>query len=379
MEPINFADFPIFLHPRLRIFLSADLIGSTALKHRPFLPFTSNEETEPSPTWLNSIADFYFNFASIFAKAWQEIGVQTGAAPELWKASGDELIYTKEIESRQQILAVLRAWIKAIKEYRKELNKPGRLNAKSFAWVAGFPVHNSEIVFSSESMDDNLFEADSRLRNFHLIERWYEKPASRQKLVRDFIGPSIDAGFRLSHFATAQRMPISFDLAWLLATAQFPDNADQNFESLHMRYAGREILKGVLSDQPVPLFWLDLMHDDQLVLDENKLSHLDTHPVSSSHVRAFCGTFYDRNKDQMFRPFIRTDSDYSFSAYPENYIEKLKDWRTLWEKEKGRYALENPSHPVKDDSSGQTAPPIDRVRAVLDQLTRELSDPKSEK
>lgn len=298
--------------------------------------------------------------------------------PELWKANGDELIYTKEIESRRQLVAVIRAWTAAIKSYRVELNKPGRLNVKSFAWVAGFPIHNSEIVFSNDSTEGEAFEADSRLRNFYLIERWYEKPTAREGMVRDFLGPSIDAGFRLSSLAAAERMPISFDLAWLLATAQYPDSAEQNFESLHMRYGGRKVLRGVLGEQPVPHFWLDLMHDDPLIISENKLARSEASPVSSSDVKAFCGTFYDGHKDQMFRPFIRTDTDYSFSEYPEDYIEKLKSWKNLWEKEKGRYALENPSRPVRDSATGREAFPKEKVQQILDQLSRGIAKDESE-
>ena len=259
--------------------------------------------------------------------------------PELWKANGDELIYTKEVENRQQVVCMIKAWVSAIRSYRRDLSKPGRLDLKSFGWVAGFPVLNSEIIFSSGNIDA-AYEADSRLRNFYLIEQWYEKPTLRDNLIRDFIGPSLDAGFRLSQLATAQRMPISLDLAWLLATSQFPDSADHNFESLQLRYGARKVLKGVLGDQPVPHFWLDLMHDDKLIRAENKLLNAAPLSISASDIRSFCTEYYDRNPNHMFRPFIWKDKDYSFAELPENYVEKLKSWKDLWEREKGRYALD---------------------------------------
>jgi len=175
MDKQEFDDFPIFLKPRLRIFLSADLIGSTALKHDALLPLrVSEDEAEGAPRWLASISDFYFNFAEHFRIAWNATAAEMtatderagGEAPEQWKAIGDELIYTKEIENRQQLVTTIRAWVSAIREYRKELDKPGRLDVKSYCWTAGFPVLNSEVVFSRGELEDDKYKEDARLRNF---------------------------------------------------------------------------------------------------------------------------------------------------------------------------------------------------------------------
>jgi len=169
-------------------------------------------------------------------------------------------------------------------------------------------------------------------------------------------------------------MPISFDLTWLLATAQYPDDASKNFEAFHIRYQGREPLKGVLGGEPVPHFWLDLMYDDQLIHTEHQLAHENVFDCDSSHIKAFCAQFYAANEEHIFKPFIRTDSDYVFSKYPENYGEKLRAWRSRWEKEKKRYDLENPSEPSSDQmAEGENVSP-ELEQQILDRLTKELID-----
>ena len=71
------------------------------------------------------------------------------------------------------------------------------LRVKGTAWVAGFPVRNIELYIP---------------KNMH-------KNKAEPECVRDFLGPSIDLGFRLSKKASEARLILSPSLAYLIASA----------------------------------------------------------------------------------------------------------------------------------------------------------------
>src|SRR5262249_50095825 len=103
------------LEPRLRLFLSVDLVGSTAFKHQAAFDKTVEGKAQQTlgPPWLSPIARFYRDFDRQFRSNWQSFrhnlestgAFECGPAPELWKTSGDELLYTKELNSPFQ------AWV----------------------------------------------------------------------------------------------------------------------------------------------------------------------------------------------------------------------------------------------------------------------------
>lgn len=124
MAKVDFSDLPLFLQPRLRLFLSVDLVGSTALKQSSRLPLPSPEsgfaESGGGPHWLAPISDFYLEFAEIFETSWRQhcekTELSTGEAPSLWKANGDELIYVKDLSNRVELYPYF--WLDTMSEDR---------------------------------------------------------------------------------------------------------------------------------------------------------------------------------------------------------------------------------------------------------------------
>ncbi|MEH2471775.1 hypothetical protein V1281_007038 [Nitrobacteraceae bacterium AZCC 2161] len=114
-------------------------------------------------------------------------------APELWKSVGDALIYTKLLGDHREALTTLNAWMGAVDAYRKRLKAQyPSLDLKSTAWVAGFPVHNAEVVFRSsvQGLRDAEDEDDEVFSNLALLNEFYAAPTGLN-LIRDFIGPAI--------------------------------------------------------------------------------------------------------------------------------------------------------------------------------------------
>src|SRR5207253_1297681 len=120
-----------------------------------------------------------------------------------------------------ELILVLRSVFKAMRRYECEYFSEVPLRLKATSWVASFPEPNIEIVISEMS--------DGSGRGY-----------------RDFIGPDIDLGFRISHLARPSTIALSVDIVELLLDAG-------NLEQLDIFMIGSERLKGVFHDRPYPI------------------------------------------------------------------------------------------------------------------------------
>lgn len=129
-----FGGFPKFLQPKILLFLSIDLVGSTAHKQSPSFPVGDPDEFyqegEVHPSWMSPIGNFYSRYGILFEENWKKYkqkleknSIPYGEDPALWKANGDELIYIKEIKNRKELYGCLDAWYSTVIEYRAELHK----------------------------------------------------------------------------------------------------------------------------------------------------------------------------------------------------------------------------------------------------------------
>lgn len=155
------------------------------------------------------------------------------------------------------------------------------LDVKGTAWLAGFPVNNVEIISNDDSQNSV-----------------------------DYIGPSIDIGFRLTKFSNPGKFVVSIELAYLLTKCQ-------SITELQFSYSGKEVLKGVLENKPYPVIWLKTNNTSITQgADDTKLIP----DISKDHIRDFCLSFIKANTEKLFVPFIFSDEE--FSKMPDGYIEK---------------------------------------------------------
>lgn len=373
---------PIFLRPRFRLFLSVDLVGSTASKQRPNLPIKEPgrlwADGGMAPPWLSPIANFFGSFREAFVREWKifrgpiasQLRINVAIDPSFWKANGDELIFVKELDDRREILGCIHAWLKALKAVRPILAKSG-LDAKATAWTAGFPVTNSELVFQlNPGSQGGPYEDDPRLLQFALLERWYEDSNSQISLLMDFIGPSIDIGFRLTAHSSARKFVVSVDIAYLLAHTPLPPTSEIKVPPII--YGGKEVLKGVLGGRPYPIFWIDTMAPSlqEVAKPEDKLLN----PPQLSDVSAFCIEFYNNHAAEMFVPFIYREHEGLYGDFPENYIEALEHLCATWEKEKKRYSGETLDTTGPDESENLTDTEAARKEQdIIDAIERNSS------
>jgi len=123
---LDLTALPEFLWPRLRLFLSADLVGATKMKQgmaRPLnTPYANASVDEAVATWFRPIASFFNDFERLFAERWRQYtgtvaphaGWPTGPQPAVWKMNGDELVYVKEISEPEDAYAAVVCWLRAM-------------------------------------------------------------------------------------------------------------------------------------------------------------------------------------------------------------------------------------------------------------------------
>lgn len=336
---------PIFLQPKLRLFLSVDLVGSTAAKQKPNFPISEPRrlfaDGGMAPPWLSPIANFFGAFQEAFAREWRvfknqngaKLGISVATDPSFWKANGDELIFVKELRDRREVLGCIDAWAKALKSIRPQLIK-SNLDVKATAWTAGFPVTNSELVFLTHPASDDVpFEDDSRLQQFDLLEKSYKVGSDKGEFVVDYIGPSIDTGFRLTSASTPRKFVVSVDVAYLLTTAQQPP--ETVIDLLPIFFSGNTVFKGVLGGKPYPVIWLDTMAGEKFHEAEDRLAGIKHATVED--IKSYCIQFYKENNTFMFLPFIFREHESQFGEFPVNYIEAMEHLCEKWQKERNRY------------------------------------------
>ncbi|SEH15046.1 hypothetical protein SAMN05428974_1338 [Sphingopyxis sp. YR583] len=327
---------PDVLTPRLRIFLSADVVGSTALKQPVFL--------ETQIDWLEIMQRFYGEMVDAMETGWEQLksdldeelhDVFLGPPPQFWKTVGDEVLYYKDLTDSRQITLTILCWKRALGLVRTYFEKQNKgllqevgltLDLKSTIWTAGFPRRNKTIVspagLSRQLRGGNYSDAFRRAQSRALSQ---QKRDANARVEFDFIGPGIDIGFRLANFATEQKMVISLDVAYILALR------GTNILRRHMKtisvdpipihYDGRVLLKGVFGQRKYPLFWIDNSPAGSFEAAEVAART----PIQDAAVLKFAQTFYTEHyREFTHEPFIINDPANALTSYPPEFAQWME-------------------------------------------------------
>lgn len=372
-----------FLQPHLRLFLSADVIGSTAYKSSRSLIGKATKGKESfeghTPPWLFPMASFYADVDRTFSARWSQHESRskkkrpdrTIPSPKFWKSNGDEVLYTQRLNDYREAYNSVRIWKEVVLDYRYRLKlKHPELDVKATAWVAGFPLTNSEVIFRKTiGKTDPYDTGDDLFYNFYLLSEFYNGTRGNE-LTRDFIGPSIDTGFRLCALATARKFVISVDLALMLANYNDDTGIDLGF-----RYDGRHLLKGVMGGERYPIFWIDMGGNDALSQTEDKLMPISGQNLNRDDIMKFCREFFSANNSKLIYPFIKEDLGEKFDNIPPMYAERLDQLQRQWPEQLQQRKIEieatankdapmepglkeiNESHPVVDIGETISGPP----------------------
>lgn len=321
---------------KLRLFLSLDIVGSTEFKHPRGAKAPSDDDS-----WVDPFLTFYRLSVGQMAAQWEYVVRELKAAsnesklfqfddhpPEFWKGAGDEVLFTKLVNSPLDAVAAVHSLILVMADIREQFAKNEQtkvLDVKGTAWLAGFPLNNTEIVLGTQ----NGSEVDDRLaENYRLLAQLDEKPEQRVNYKIDYIGPSIDLGFRLCQRATPRRMIVSADLAWLICHIyRHIGDADADkcplLKKPKIGFDGRVALKGLLGGEAYPLFWIEAVAGSRMDDAEDKLLKRSAH-FEHGDVTVFCKEFLDQSGPLRTMPYIEDYTASELGKLTPDRRERLK-------------------------------------------------------
>lgn len=203
--------------PRVAMFMSADVVGSTAFK-------AAAQAEDGSALWLEAFDTLFRELPLIFigrvaaAAALREHVPQCG----VWKVLGDEVVFIGLPSDLGDAEVLAAAFVQTVAAYDQRLCARWPLRIRGACWAAALGERNRVIEIP-------------------------EMFAGRDgQAYQDFLGPDVDIGFRLSAHSAPGRVIVSPNLAESLAGLA-------ESERLAFHPIGERSLKGVCGGQPFPL------------------------------------------------------------------------------------------------------------------------------
>ena len=286
-KPFDQARFDRLVESRLLLFVSVDLENSTQFKQA----LAGQQQQD----WLKVVVDFVDTFPEIFerhvGKTARERQLPPAPSPALWKILGDELVFRIEVKRDthatvhlEALKASLAEWNADVRQQRRtspeRRTSERRLLAKGAAWLAGFPVTNAVLPIAGNN--------------------------------DDYLGPSMDAGFRLGKLSTPRRLALSVDLIWLLLKAK---------STLVFEFEGRtQDLKGVAAESGYPHLWTEVEPSAYFGF-ESELTGQARHPLTPKSLCELCEKFIGEFGVPAHPPFIPDQPAY---PPPPGYVTDLK-------------------------------------------------------
>jgi hypothetical protein len=238
-----------------RLFLSCDLVGSTSHK----------QSAGNTGAWISDFLRFYYDFPARVRENLHRPDLT--ARLKFWKAVGDELLFTINIEHESEVYYVVNAWVAAMLQYEAELatknseeNSPkNKMKTKGGAFIATFPDPDYVVAVPTAPMELDS-ERDVVVRNEEMKKA--DRSGDEPHLI-DFLGPSIDTGFRVIAICSQRYFTMSLEVAWAMAYHRVHHDRKDSIDGL-LLLAEKE-MKGVWNGREYPVFALDRHREDQIV------------------------------------------------------------------------------------------------------------------
>ena len=231
------------------------------------------------------------------------------------------------------------------------------LDVKGNGWIASFPFPNQTIAM--DDADKDGFEES-------LPDESHEAGADISPGRYEFLGPGIDAGFRISANSTAGFFTLSPALACILCRAN--TNRDYSRYKFDLHYRGVNKLKGVISGEDYPIVGLDTERDANRVKLIKLQSTLDgTSQVDSGSLIDYLEKFIEFHKIEM--PSLELNGVDSSIQAPISYQESfVPEWTKLNEELISRDANFTESAQERDDANGNSTQSTSALKELIDAL-----------
>ncbi|AFM20595.1 hypothetical protein Mycch_5993 (plasmid) [Mycolicibacterium chubuense NBB4] len=223
------------------LFLSCDLQNSTQFKQK--------REGE----WIATFLAFYSEFPSLLANRITEKYPDLKDRLSLWKAIGDELIFSAQIQSEQECSDAIDAWTATMLEFEvQHLLEKTPMTLKGGAFLATVPAPDRRVAIPrTVQISDDGTQIDVQETNEATLNRADTTGDFAINFAMDYVGPSIDTGFRVLKFAARSYFVLTVEVAHLL----FKHYNDDRTKRDRVAYLlGTHSLKGVWGGRPYPVF-----------------------------------------------------------------------------------------------------------------------------
>ena len=255
-----------------RLFLSCDIINSTALKQ--IYPVN----------WRKPFLALYYQFPRELLSA-QAQRQSTDLNFQLWKPIGDELIYQLSVKSERDIVRAVDTWLLAMSKFNESIffqtddDERGRdaLRVKGGAFTATFPEPDSEASIPRVPVEEYSYNEIENLNDQAISQR------DDSKNLFDYFGPNIDAGFRILSNSSPDYFVCSVEVIWALLEGR--SQVDDPGLTGHIHFLGLTDMKGVWRGNPYPLFAIDLNGDSPV---RRAFKRMTSSELPESEIIAYC-------------------------------------------------------------------------------------------
>jgi hypothetical protein len=191
------------------LFLSCDLQNSTQFKQK-----------SASKEWIATFLAFYTEFPALLST---EIA---GSCPSLqdrlllWKAIGDELIFSVRIQSERECSDAVDVWLAAMLAFEKaHLLVKTPMTLKGGAFLATVPSPDRRVAIPRTVGRADRSQLDPEAMNESTLNEAIDEDEFTGRFAMDFVGPSIDTGFRVLKFASRRYFVLTAEVAHVLVQA----------------------------------------------------------------------------------------------------------------------------------------------------------------
>jgi len=256
---------------------------------------------------------------------------------DVWKLVGDEILFVAEISRHEEAAYHVAALIDALNGYSEELSRRNKeLALKGTVWGAGFPVLNVEVAAQS----------------------------ARDARAVDYLGPSVDLGFRLAAHADRRRVPISADIALFLKHSRSVSTKASN--CLKVFLDPPLSLKGIHAGSGYPMLWVDRLRGKETA--EDRLLGRLRDGDRDAHLLEYLEEQFLPGSINLMKPFIETDPSPLFSQVPASFAE----WRQKLMDDDPDLKYDQAESVTVPQETGPAIPPI------LPDITRAGSSPHAD-
>lgn len=273
---------------RYRLLASADIIGSTAYK---------SGQASQNQSWAHVFRNFFDEFPREVERCFNAIDadfVGSNTKPKscmsVWKYVGDEILFETELGRHEAAAYHVLSLKDALNRYAEVLAKKHRgLGLKGTVWGAGFPVTNVDV----------------------------ETKTPANGVTRDFLGPSIDLGFRLMPSADRRRIPVSADIAMFLRSAR--TKSTRAAKRLRLFLDPPQELKGIHAGSGYPMLWVDRL-DGEVTAEDTLLGR--NRATDDDALHRYLEDLFQPASIGLLRPFIESDPDPDIRKVPVNIVKQ---------------------------------------------------------